>query len=562
MWMLEGIGEDNLIQIELSAETAKRYTTILGSVANRFVNEYNALKARLNKENIIMPKASVTVNNQLKANGYVFYWGLETYVGSTDKQSPVDAAEEIMRNYYKVLGNFAVDGSVTVSTVSTAALRALQDARLSEATDLFALAYFFSWMVPWPQAVAIQVYSLLNTGIARAHAFQGKDADRWVIRALTLVQNYPDAFPKNMKTLVLLYLGNIKLALSDGKQALSLFMDAYNAAGEARMVSYRNVACCSLMEVALAMSDLDLARKMVYELSQTEYPIVKADTMLFMQLQNCMIELKEKPKAVDEIVARNSAMFRSVTKICNEIRRQETKFGVLLDCSLLGASLHCETIEPLKPFEETELNNDYAQRIQENEDVDFQKKQINISGTADIAAYAPLSTAMDDRNYVFISYSHRDFRPVLCDLLELRREGVRFWYDKDLTAGESWKDEIEEKLCAPMCAGVIFFFSENSLRSDAVFHEVKYALERSKNQTGSITNNYFMVNLTDSLPSSVIGKLMKQGELTAEKGKLYLEAFLDDQTYIPRDANPLSTRHLKGANGMLGQIRNKFNVMD
>ncbi len=38
----------------------------------------------------------------------------------------------------------------------------------------------------------------------------------------------------------------------------------------------------------------------------------------------------------------------------------------------------------------------------------------------------PFRKCMDGGDYVFISYSHADFRGVYCDLLEMNLAGVRF----------------------------------------------------------------------------------------------------------------------------------------
>lgn len=79
-------------------------------------------------------------------------------------------------------------------------------------------------------------------------------------------------------------------------------------------------------------------------------------------------------------------------------------------------------------------------------------------------------------NYVFISYSHRDYKQVYRDLAFFRynpEKRVRFWYDEGLPAGKDWLDAAREHLCHPNCVGVIFYLSEAFLRSGAVLQEIE-----------------------------------------------------------------------------------------
>ena len=82
----------------------------------------------------------------------------------------------------------------------------------------------------------------------------------------------------------------------------------------------------------------------------------------------------------------------------------------------------------------------------------------------------------DSDNYVFISYSHRDFRSVYSDLAFFsynNKKRVRFWYDEGLPAGDDWFAVASERLRAPECVGVIFYLSENLLRSPSVLEEIE-----------------------------------------------------------------------------------------
>lgn len=83
-------------------------------------------------------------------------------------------------------------------------------------------------------------------------------------------------------------------------------------------------------------------------------------------------------------------------------------------------------------------------------------------------------------NYFFISYSHKDYRSVYTDIINLQNNGVNTWYDRGIPGGKNWKD-IANKYMSPInCVGVIFYISENALLSDAVIDEIEYALKLNK----------------------------------------------------------------------------------
>ncbi len=86
-------------------------------------------------------------------------------------------------------------------------------------------------------------------------------------------------------------------------------------------------------------------------------------------------------------------------------------------------------------------------------------------------------------NYVFISYSHKDYEKVYRDLafyLYNPEMKVRFWYDEGLPAGKDWFEAAEENLNGPNCVGAIFYLSENFLRSGAVLKEIEMIKKSGK----------------------------------------------------------------------------------
>lgn len=90
--------------------------------------------------------------------------------------------------------------------------------------------------------------------------------------------------------------------------------------------------------------------------------------------------------------------------------------------------------------------------------------------------HIPACDVTKDDNYIFISYSHRDFQQVYHDLAFFcynSEKRVRFWYDEGLPAGDDWAAAVSENLKRPNCIGTIFYLSENFLRSAAVRQEIE-----------------------------------------------------------------------------------------
>ncbi len=80
------------------------------------------------------------------------------------------------------------------------------------------------------------------------------------------------------------------------------------------------------------------------------------------------------------------------------------------------------------------------------------------------------------RNYVFISYSHLDYKDVYHDLAFFSYNSetrLRFWYDEGLPAGKDWANAANARICDPHCVGVIFYLSEPFLRSPSVRQEIE-----------------------------------------------------------------------------------------
>ena len=70
-------------------------------------------------------------------------------------------------------------------------------------------------------------------------------------------------------------------------------------------------------------------------------------------------------------------------------------------------------------------------------------------------------------DYYFVSYSHKDYKQVMKDILLLEDQGVNVWYDSDMHIGENWEDVAEMYISKFHCKGIIFYLSKNSILSKA-----------------------------------------------------------------------------------------------
>lgn len=80
-----------------------------------------------------------------------------------------------------------------------------------------------------------------------------------------------------------------------------------------------------------------------------------------------------------------------------------------------------------------------------------------------------------NKDYIFVSYSHKDEKKVLPILSALQREGHRIWYDEGIHAGRNWAIMIGERLKG--CSDFLLFSSENAVASTEVENEIYGARE-------------------------------------------------------------------------------------
>ena len=172
----------------------------------------------------------------------------------------------------------------------------------------------------------------------------------------------------------------------------------------------------------------------------------------------------------------------------------------------------------------------------------------------------PMPPLRDDQNYVFISYSHRDYKAVYSDLAVLYAAGVRFCYDREaLQAGVPWDEDVLNYIRNPRCSGVIFFLSRDLFASRSIQTEIEIATDL--HGTGGGAKSYFCVNLTQQRPSRILMSLgalsdeeLERYGLDTERIALLARTFSDRATYLSFD----SPNH---ARELIDVIRDQFNVM-
>lgn len=188
---------------------------------------------------------------------------------------------------------------------------------------------------------------------------------------------------------------------------------------------------------------------------------------------------------------------------------------------------------------------DYLQKLQASKHIDDCPK-------------VPLPEIGKDQNYIFISYSHKDYKEVYYDLAHLYCQGVRFWYDKGLEAGEDWEKEVQANIQSPRCCGVVFYLSTNMFLSDSIFKEIEFTSAKKKPDV-LLQKNYFCVNLQEDNISDMLFKTQeiqrKEGLVRLDTKKLLVltSTFSDNDTYIKFN----SSYHL---DELIEQIQHKFDV--
>ncbi len=104
----------------------------------------------------------------------------------------------------------------------------------------------------------------------------------------------------------------------------------------------------------------------------------------------------------------------------------------------------------------------------------------NSASFAEVRNMQVLPEPDQDDGFYFVSYSHKDYKAVLPEIVKYADSGLHIWYDRFLESGKSWTAEVHKKIASYYCKGIIFYVTENFLSSDSCLQEVDCALKNGK----------------------------------------------------------------------------------
>lgn len=210
---------------------------------------------------------------------------------------------------------------------------------------------------------------------------------------------------------------------------------------------------------------------------------------------------------------------------------------------------------PFRHFSERELREN-VERILQCADA---------NAVASQSLQPPNPNLKTGQKFVFISYSHRDFQSVYCDLLALYANKVPFQYDGDLPMGTRWDSEVHDFINKEECVGVIFFVSQNTILSKSIAKECRLMLEAQKSG-----KRYFSVNLEGRMPPSEIlmnsfrthsSEECRNAQVDSERMVGFLNTFHDDITFVPKlpENEPQGSAHIPE---LIKAIRKTFPALE
>lgn len=136
--------------------------------------------------------------------------------------------------------------------------------------------------------------------------------------------------------------------------------------------------------------------------------------------------------------------------------------------------------EELSPEEKLLAIDSYLKGMTKLDDND---KEANKTRLEWIREHLPAYKPDCGKNFIFVSYSHRDYEKVYSDLAYFSYNShtrVRFWYDEGLPIGKDWEKAAQKVMEKPNCVGVVFYLSKNLLLSGSVFKEIDTATKLGK----------------------------------------------------------------------------------
>lgn len=181
----------------------------------------------------------------------------------------------------------------------------------------------------------------------------------------------------------------------------------------------------------------------------------------------------------------------------------------------------------------------------------FRKKNRIITSTS-FKDCKNIAESSKSENYITISYSRKDYKSVLCDVVELMEaRGVQIIFDENLERtndenGKTWIDKYGGIL--KKSKAVICFLSENYISSESVEEEL--ILINKFNKTA------IPVDLTGQKQISKIiqSATLKGAELPSNRLKAITDVFGDKEITIAREKNADAVGHISN---LLDRLRNQ-----
>ncbi len=112
-----------------------------------------------------------------------------------------------------------------------------------------------------------------------------------------------------------------------------------------------------------------------------------------------------------------------------------------------------------------------------------------------------------EKEYYFVSYSHKDYKLVYESLHRLQsgEKRLNLWYDHNLTPGRDWEIEARRYIYDFNCKGVIFFLSENAVLSQSIHKEIEFVKNSGK--------SYLSINLPCEKIKGHIGEYLAAAQM-------------------------------------------------
>lgn len=266
----------------------------------------------------------------------------------------------------------------------------------------------------------------------------------------------------------------------------------------------------------------------VYNSNYPKYPYLKAKLMFYSALYNKEELDCDKIRTIEKLIA--TAKAKENPKAQDYELRCAT-YDRLLSLVCLNESQKNKSNGNMYRLSYLEKKQDI---IRENECPPPQKR--------------PDVTARIGNPYAFISYSSKDFKCVYCDILEMQRRGVSYWYDKGTIPSEDWEKEVLNKLENSSC--VICYLSRDYLISPNTLLELERIKEYKKpviwiDLTGKKQISKMIVDVVRSASPD----MLKQ--LNSKMLNVITDLIQDDMVLIARDSDPLSSIHLSRVEDVL-----------